>query len=50
MQWCQFWLCSNFVLASALQAYVARLAGLLQLSNGNEDSEAGKQVEVSLLF
>lgn len=31
-----------------LQAYVVRMTGLLQLSDGQEDSQAGKQVEVSL--
>ena len=30
-----------------LQDYVSRLAGLLQLSNGNQHSQAGKQVEVT---
>ena len=29
-----------------LQAYVVRMTGLLQLSDGHEDSQAGKQVEV----
>ena len=29
-----------------LQAYVVRMTGLLQLSDGQEGSQAGKQVEV----
>ncbi|DBA98669.1 hypothetical protein WJX77_005455 [Trebouxia sp. C0004] len=31
------------------KAYVSRLAGLLQLSNGHEDSPAGKQVEALVI-
>ena len=35
--------------ACALQAYVSRMAGLLQLSNGHEESQAGKQVEALVI-
>lgn len=38
--------CVNMV-GRWLQAYVVRMTGLLQLSDGQEDSQAGKQVEVS---
>ena len=37
------------LLSCGMQAYVSRLASLLQASNGNEESQAGKQVEVTAL-
>ncbi|KAA6420245.1 MAG: heat shock STI-like [Trebouxia sp. A1-2] len=36
---------THLTLQQLAEAYVSRLAGLLQLSNGHEDSAAGKQVE-----